>query len=239
MENKRCLQSCRPSLTFRIHHGLAIIFLFVVPFTQAQSDSGKFTLQVGYGIGSLFFTPNIQINSPTAFDIDSQSVVATRTDYLTTEMKIRPILVKLDYALNERSQLGMLFMYNGYVAQGIRLDSAWVQSSNSYTTELKNTRLRMNRIRIEVAYTHLFRQKRDWARSYFYAGFGWNGKFVRYFENDQKRPISESIYYENFYFPIAMRFAYGFRIRVSDRFSIQNEFGLGGPLYTLGISCKL
>lgn len=197
-----------------------------------QEDSSRFTLSAGYGLGSFFFTPDIYIS---AFDSLSAS---SRTDYLNTETKIRPILLKFDYAINQRSNIGILFMYNGFDSYGIRLDSTYVQSSNSYITEMSKTRLRMSRLRIEAVYTLLFRQKRDWVRSYFYAGFGWNQKFVKYYENDQEKPVSESIYFGNLSFPIAMRFAYGFRIRITDYLSVHNEFGLGGPLYSLGITAR-
>lgn len=201
----------------------------------SQTDTSRFTASLGYGLGSFFFTPDIHVN--TLESPDTLSTI-TRTDYLTTETKIRPLLLKFDYALNERSNLGILFMYNGFDSYGIRLDSTYIQSNNSYSTELSKTRLRMSRLRIEAVYTLLFREKRDWIRSYFYAGFGWNHKFVHYYENGQEKPVTESIYYGNLNFPIAMRFVYGFRIRITDYLSVHNEFGLGGPLYSIGITGK-
>lgn len=198
----------------------------------SQTDTSRFTASLGYGLGALFFTPDIHITAP------DSTLSSSRTDYLNTETKIRPILLKVDYAINQRSSFGVLFMYNGFDSYGLRLDSTYVQSSNSYMTEMSKTRLRMHRLRIEAVYTLLFREKRDWIRSYFYAGFGWNHKFVNYYENGQRKPVTESIYFGNLNFPVAMRFVYGFRIRITDNLSVHNEFGLGGPLYSIGITGK-
>ena len=222
---------------FRLMKFCLLFFcLFQLNTLFAQADSGKITLAGGYGLGSLFYTPNLNIHQQLDTTPGSQS---SRTDFLTTQTKIRPIMFKVDYSINNRSSFGLLFMYNGYVATGLRLDSNYVAASNSFETELKQTRLTMNRFRFELTYTLLFKQKREWIRSYFYTGVGWNKKFVSYYEGEVRKNVSESINdFENIYFPVAMRFAYGFRIRITNQLSIHNEFGLGGPLYSLGLTYK-
>lgn len=219
---------------------VSVAALLVVVFKPANAtgqDSTKFSLSVGYGLGSLFFTPDLQNYS--SYDFDSASMQgSTRIERLSTDLKIKPILVKLDMKISPKSSLGIQLIYNGYTSSGTRIDSIWVPSSGTYTVEEKSTKYTLNRFRVQVTYTKHFYHKNPLFESYFYSGLGWSQKYRKYRVGDTYLNFNEAPVFELINFPISIRFAYGLRFNFTPRWSLHTEFGLGGPPFTIGLAAR-
>ena len=208
--------------------------------TIAKKDT-KYALSIGYGFGSLFFTPNYTISHNLFYDtIDTLSF---QTEELTTDLKIKPILAKFSFKINERSSLGIQCIYNGYIASGTNIDSIWVEGSQSYTVNRYRTKFVMNRFRVQLLYIRHFQHKNPRFESSFYTALGWSNKFRKYYENDQEVNSSNSTPFAGGFGtevnnPISIRLAYNVCINLSDRLGLYTEFGLGGPLLTIGLTTK-
>lgn len=207
--------------------------------TIAKTDT-KYTLSIGYGIGSLFFTPNYSITQNLYYDtIDTLSF---QTEQLSTDLKIKPILAKFSFKINERSSLGIQCIYNGYIASGMTVDSIWVESTQSYTVNRFQTKYVMNRFRVQLVYIRNFTHKNPRFESSFYTALGWSNKFRKYYENDKKADYTNTPFAGGFGAevnnPISIRLAYSVCINLSDRLGLHTEFGLGGPLLTIGLTTK-
>jgi len=207
--------------------------------TIAKNDA-KYTLSIGYGISSLFFTPNYSITRDLYYD--TNQMASFRTEKLTTDLKIKPVLAKFSFKINERSSFGIQCIYNGYTASGITIDSIWVESSQSYTVNRFQTKYVMNRFRVQLLYIRNFHHENPRFDSFFYTALGWSNKFRKYYENDEKIGYTNAPFAGGFGTevnnPISIRLAYGVCINLSDRLGLHTEIGLGGPLLTIGLTTK-
>lgn len=215
----------------------ALLFALFNPVNASAQDSSKFSLSIGYGLGSLFFTPNFQNYS--IYDFDSVAMQgSTRIEQLSTDLKIKPFLVKFDMKITPKASIGMQFIYNGFTSSGTRIDSIWVPASGTYTIEEKDTKYTMNRFRIQATFTRHFYHKNPLFESYLYSGVGWSRKYRKYQVGDESHNTSEAPVFDFIDFPVSIRLAYGFRFNFTQRYGLQTEVGLGGPLFTLGLSAK-
>lgn len=218
---------------------LAFTLLTVVfkPVNTYAQDSTNYSVSLSYGVGALFFTPNLQNYS--SYDFDSAAMQgSTRIEQLSTDLKIKPFLLKFDMDITPRKSIGLQFIYNGFTASGTRIDSVWVPASGTYNVEEKNTKYTMNRFRVQATFTWHFYHKNPLFESYFYTGLGWSSKYRKYRVGNEERNPSEAPVFELINFPISMRLAYGFRFNFTERFGLQTEIGLGGPLLSIGLSAK-
>ncbi|MES2555823.1 MAG: hypothetical protein V4604_06720 [Bacteroidota bacterium] len=232
------------SHTFTPKHLLVAAWLLLAVFQQANAQEAdstgndpKYSLSLSYGIGAMFFTPDVQ--SYSVYDFDSTVMQGSSTlEELTTDLKIKPFLLKFDIKTSPKSSLGVQLIYNGFTATGIRIDSVWVPASGTHTITAKNTSYTMNRIRVQLTFTKHFYHKNPLFESYFYVGLGGSRKYRKYrvgneLENFQEAPVSGTVN-----FPVSIRLAYGLRFHVSERSSLQAEFGFGGPLVAIGLSTR-
>ncbi|ASS49636.1 MAG: hypothetical protein A3D31_01985 [Candidatus Fluviicola riflensis] len=227
-----------------VKHCLITVVLLLAVFqpanaqeTDSTGNDPKYYLSLSYGIGALFFTPDIQ--SYSVYDFDSTVMQGSSTlEELSTDLKIKPFLVKFDMKISPKSSLGVQLIYNGFTATGIRIDSVWVPATETHTITQKNTSYTMNRFRVQLTFTKHFYHKNPLFESYFYTGLGWSRKYRKYqvgneLYNFREAPVSGTVN-----FPVSIRLAYGLRFHVSERSSLQAEFGFGGPLVSIGLSTR-
>ena len=105
------------------------------------------------------------------------------------------------------------------------------------------TKYVLNRFRVQLVYIRNFHHSNPRFESSFYTALGWSNKFRKYYENDQEtNPYTSTPFASGFgteiNMPISIRLAYGLCINLSDRLGLHTEFGLGGPLLTIGLTTK-
>jgi hypothetical protein len=216
---------------------LALLMVVLKPINASAQDSTNYSLSLSYGVGALFFTPNLQNYS--SYDFDSATMQgSTRIEQLSTDLKIKPFLLKFDMDITPKKSIGLQFIYNGFTSSGTRIDSVWVPASGTYNVEEKNTQYIMNRFRVQATFTWHFYHKNPLFESYFYTGVGWSRKYRKYRVGNEEHNLSEAPVFDFINFPISIRLAYGFRFNFTERVGLQTEFGLGGPLLSIGLSAK-
>ncbi|MDH4472925.1 MAG: hypothetical protein QE487_09970 [Fluviicola sp.] len=216
---------------------LALLLVVFKPLNASAQDSTRFSVSLSYGVGALFLTPDLQNYS--SFDFDSTAMQgSTRIEQLSTDLKIKPFLLKFDMDITPKKSIGLQLIYNGFTSSGTRLDSIWVPTSGTYTVEEKSTKYTMNRFRVQATFTWHFYHKNPLFESYFYTGVGWSRKYRKYRVGDEYPNYSEAPVFDLINFPVSIRFAYGFRFNFTERFGLQTEIGLGGPLLSIGLSAK-
>jgi len=216
---------------------LAILTVVFKPVNVSAQDSTHYSVSLSYGVGALFFTPNLQNYS--SYDFDSTAMQgSTRSEQLSTDLKIKPFLLKFDMDITPKTSIGLQCIYNGFTSSGTRIDSVWVPASGTYNVEEKNTQYTMNRFRVQATFTWHFYHKNPLFESYFYTGVGWSRKYRKYLVGNENHNLSEAPVFDFINFPVSIRFAYGFRFNFTERFGLQTEIGLGGPLLSIGLSAK-
>lgn len=219
---------------------LLLIIMLLVFVQQAKAQEPKeFIVSAGYGAVSLFVTPDFTSEILLSEDTINGDY-SSRTNILETDLKIKPISVKGEIRLNERTSIGIQVFYNGFVASGIRIDSSWVASSNTYEVETSSIRYVMNRLRIQFGYTrHFYLNHPNWDM-YTCMAIGSNSKFRKYYVNNELSEMENTGLIDFLpVFPVSMRFTYGVRYFFSERFGIQSELSIGGPLLNIGFAAKL
>lgn len=218
---------------------LAMALLLVVfkPVNASAQDSTRYSVSLGYGVGALFFTPDLQNYS--SYDLDSATMQeSVRIEQLSTDLKIKPIMLKFDMDITPKKSIGLQLIYNGFTSSGTRLDSIWVPATGTYTVEEKSTQYTMNRFRVQATFTWHFYHKNPLFESFFYTGLGWSRKYRKYRVGNESPSYDEAPVFDIINFPVSIRLAYGFRFNFTERFGLQTEIGLGGPLLSIGLSAK-
>lgn len=218
---------------------IALIVLFRINGAQAQTIPGEVTVSGSYGIASLFFTPDLVNTTSTGNDTTIGGDYSSRTITLQTDLKIKPILLKGEVQLTDHTSLGLLIMYNGFVASGVREDSTYFASTNTYTREESSLKYTLNRWRIQISHSWHFQHDNPQWDTYFSCALGANIKRQNYYVNGVRSSMDDlGIFSILPAFPLSMRLTYGARYYLSQRFALQSEVSLGGPFLTIGFASR-
>lgn len=207
-------------------------------YSQATDKAfKKFNLSLGYGLVSYFYTPNQEIT--TYYVTDSVNNIFSSTTHSTvTDLKIKPIYLRLDYNWDSKNSIGFMATYNGYRASSTRIDSVWNANTSLYDISETEQLYSMHRLRFQVVYTRYFFVDRPRINTYFYTALGANLKINRLKEKNSNGSPDNSSFDVSRGFPIASRLCYGLRYNFSESMSLLTEVGLGGPLLSIGLTAK-
>lgn len=215
---------------------LVLLMLTMLLSGKTAAQEKKYSVSFGYGFLSSFAAPNLRTNYLLYYDTVTNDP-SSRTDVVVTDIKIKPVYIKFDYRINERTSAGLSLTYNGFRASGTRTDSLWQEGSGSFEVYNYATSYTMDRFRILATLTRHFYVDRPKFNTYFTAGIGFN-----YF---LKKALVDGKETDQFYnltllyqLPVSMRLAYGIQYHFSPAVSMHSEIGLGGPPVTLGLSFK-
>lgn len=221
-----------------VSHLVGLVFVLAfghLASAQARPDQ-RVTLSANYGLVSLFLAPNFNTFYEYENTYGLDTIVSYRFVEMETMYKVKPISVRGEIPLNDRSTLGLQAMYNGYNAAGTIVDSLWNPAINSYDVERSATRYNMHRIRIQAVYTRYFRIENPRWNMFFSTALGANFRIRDYRVGDQRGDFTDSGIFDFPVFPISMRLAYGLRYLIHEQVGLQAEFGLGGPLISVGLN---
>jgi hypothetical protein len=116
----------------------------------------------------------------------------------------------------------------------------WNSSSNMYEVERKSVRYTMDRWRIQVAFIRHFQLDNPNLDVYTSMAMGANIiKRKYYLDGQESSPNVAGMLQILPYFPISMRFTLGMRYFFTERFGVQTEVSLGGPLLNIGFAARL
>lgn len=203
--------------------------------SQTALDS-RVTLSGNYGLVSLFIAPNFNTNYEYSNAYGLDTIVSYRFVEMETVYKIKPINLRAEFPLNERSTLGFQAFYNGFTATGIITDSLWNPSVSAYQTERFSTNYKMHRVRIQAVFTRYFQLQNPRWNMFFSSALGANIRVRDYLVNGERGDFKDSGIFDFPVFPISMRFACGLRYKIHEKLGLQSEFGIGGPLISVGLT---
>jgi hypothetical protein len=209
-----------------------------VVFAQTPEKTyKKFNLSIGYGLVSYFYSPNQEITNYYVSD-SINNISSSQTDVVVTDVKIKPLFLRFDYKWDKKNSIGFMAIYNGYRASGTRTDSIWNGNTSMYEISSTDLFYSMHRLRFQVVYTRHFFVDRPRVNTYFYTSLGVNLKFNRSKEESAEGLPNYSSFDISPGFPISSRLCYGLRYNFSESMSLLTEFGLGGPLLSIGLTAK-
>lgn len=217
--------------------GCMFMFPIISSAQIADTSYQKFNLSLGYGLASYFYSPNQEVTNLILTDT-LNSIYSSQTKVVVTDMKIKPLFLRFDYKWDPKNSIGLMATFNGYRASGSRTDSIWNSSTSSYTISNSNLFYSMYRLRIQVVYTRHFFVDRPRVNTYFYTALGANFNFNKTKETNPSGLSDPSGFTVSRGFPIASRVCYGLRYNFSKNMSILTEVGLGGPLFSLGLTAR-
>jgi hypothetical protein len=210
---------------------ILLIFIFSIHLGYTQSlEKEDFVIDVQMGLPNLSYFRSSISEGNHFFDQGSQTK--------KTHKSIGQFIVNAEFFLTDKMGLSIGANYGYYYDYNEFKNTTYSGNTNTSVTELYFTERKLNRYRIYIGPNfHLLRNER--LDTYF--GFKAGVKFLKIKVNDNLPQDLKYLGYDDrqFEFPVGLRICYGLRFFPTNNIAINTEFGLGGPLVSLGLSYKL
>ncbi len=155
---------------------------------------------------------------------------------------INPCGIRGEYIVGDKIGVGFDFIYN----------SAHQKYTDSLTSDVYNTSTQltdtitiitaeeysMQRIRLMARINFHFDTGNPALDAYFGLGVGTNNRFWKHYTNGAKQPVASGESSSTL-IPVSARICTGLRYYFSPNVGVNMELGLGGPMISAGISCKI
>lgn len=200
-----------------------LILLHVVVIGYCQTKEGDAFLDVYYGFPD--WQKYIMRNEYSAYNYENIKISSTG------HMGLRG-----EYMVSRRIGFGLDLWYVKTTLTATRVDNIY-NYSNYYSSILVGTdryevKESLGRIAVLGRFlVHIGNSKK--VDPYIHAGFGYANYMYNY---SAKSTVDKEA--DNF-FPLAARAGFGLRIFLHEKFGANMDMGLGGPLFTLGLTYKI
>lgn len=203
-----------------------IILFFLLSFNSVLFS--QFLFRSNHLIEPYFGFPNLGVFSTKLL---SDSVNKSNEEY----SGIAPSGLRYSFMINEDVSVGIDVIYNQLKESYISSESLF--ENNDLSTVNNSIIKSSQRLRIQARIDFHFPVSFDRADSYLGIGFGTNNKWEKTIKNGEV--IEKLSGDEAVLFPFSLRFCYGFRYFFNYNFGMNGEVGFGGPLLSIGLTCKI
>lgn len=215
---------------FKLIGTIALIFSAFSTFSQANYQ-GSIIIDPYYGY------PNFGASYYSLLESNS-----TVSSFKSTG--IGPAGLRAEYMVGDKIGVGFDFIYNSNTITNTNTDSTAVfntiTSNYDYSVTVSNEKRIMQRVRFQARINFHFDISNPALDAYFGVGVGTNNRFRKYYVNGVEQVDSYTTAASSFtLFPVSMRICTGVRYYFSPNVGLNMELGLGGPMISAGISCKI
>ncbi len=154
---------------------------------------------------------------------------------VTSFRGLPPSGFRYTYMLTDEISFGVDVMYNHSVQKYTQTDTIFVNGNWEYPS-YKGERIQ-SRLRVQARMNFHIPISQPNADSYFGIGFGTNNRWIKNYKEGELTETMKGK--EASLIPFSMRVCYGYRYYFGYNLGITGEIGIGGPLFSFGLSYKL
>jgi len=152
---------------------------------------------------------------------------------------IGQFILNSEFFLTDKLGISLGFNYGYYYDYLETQETIYDGNSNQYITNIYFTEKKTNRYRVYIGPNFHF-IRTDRLDTYFGIKAGIKQSKIIVNDNYPNNGNYYNAYTEDYFeIPVGLRICYGLRYFVTDKIAINTEFGLGGPLVSLGLTYKL
>jgi hypothetical protein len=196
---------------------------------EKKTQAGKFNFALYYGIPHIERSWRTSIFKSSAVDLPSISNIASNG--------FGPIGARGEYLLLDMLGLGFDIMYNRY---SIKFDDNYQMYDPTFTNLIDftdNYKYTMERLRVHLRFNFYFKLKDPLMKIYLGFGTGLNYRKVKFLKNGNvDNEITTLLINNSIVLPISNRVCFGFKQQLRPQLALNFEAGIGGPLFTTGLS---
>jgi hypothetical protein len=158
----------------------------------------------------------------------------------TSNMVVRgfgPLGLRAEYVVSDKIGLGVDVIYNNYNATYNNVDSLYDGNTGTWTTQVTQDQYQMQRLRIQARMNFHFEVNNPNLDAYLGIGAGTNNRFRKYYVDNVLQSDASTVG-DFTLIPFSLRICTGMRYYFTENVGLNLELGLGGPVFSGGLSFK-